>query len=107
MRDECQRYRLVVSQCERVPAQPRINRRMRQLHNRAAVRGQGVREFVVSMQPRNLFDDVDLALHIQPPTRNVYAELCISLSFGNKGESQALQQTEDQSSIQVGSQNPP
>src|SRR5215469_7059527 len=107
MRDEGQRYCLVVSQCQRALTQTPVDRRVRQLDDSAAVGGQCIRELIVSMQPRDLFNHIDLAFHIQTPARDMYAELRIALALRNQGESQPLQQTEDEPRVQTSAQNPP
>ena len=89
MRDECQRQSFVVSERQSPLPECRIHLRARQLHHGAAVGGQRVRELVVPVQPRDLFDHIDLALHIQPPAGNVHAKLRIVLPLGNERESEA------------------
>src|ERR1700746_3098846 len=59
------------------------------------------------MQSCNLFDHIDLALDIQPPTRNLHPELLITLPFRDKLESQPLQQSVDQARIQPSAENAP
>ena len=71
----------------------RIHLCARQFHHGAAVSRQRVRELVVPVQPRDLFDHIDLALHIQSPAGNLHAKLRIILPLGNQLESEPLQQT--------------
>src|SRR5208282_5228321 len=61
----------VVTERQQGGAQPRVLARIGQLANLAAVRGKSVRELVVAVQARQFFDDVDLALDVEAPARDV------------------------------------
>src|SRR5580765_2135555 len=105
MRDERQRNRFVVPESKGSLTQVAVNGCVRQLNHGTTVRRKRIRKLVVSVQPSNLLDHVDLALHIQAPARNLYAELRIRLSLGNQVESEPLQQTKDQPRIQALTKN--
>src|SRR5271163_4808777 len=95
MRNKCQRNRFVVSQRQRPRPQSAVHGRVRQLHHRAAVSRQDIIELVVSMQPGDFLDDVNLTLDIQPPARNLYPELRLILPFRNQSEPQLLENAEN------------
>jgi hypothetical protein len=57
------------------------------------------------MQPRDFFDHVNLALHIEPPARNVHAEPRFVLALGNQGKAKPLQHAEDEPCVETRTQN--
>src|SRR5579863_1917803 len=101
MRNERQRDRFVVSQCQSPLAESRVHGGARGVDYRAAVSGQSICEFVVAMQAGNFFDDVDLALHIQSPTRDLHAKLRVGLPLRYHAKAQVLEDAENLSGIQI------
>ena len=59
------------------------------------------------MQPRDFFNHINLALHIQPPARNVYEKLAAIQSRGNGIEPKLLQDAKNVSFFQIAAQYPP
>src|ERR1019366_8069599 len=70
-RNKGQRNGFVVTERQQSRAQPRVFVRIGQFPNLAAVGGKRVWKLVVSVQPRQFFDDVDLALDVETPARDV------------------------------------
>ncbi len=59
------------------------------------------------MQPRDLFDHIDLALHVKAPTRNLHPKLRVGLSLRDQRETQFLQDPEDLTHLQIRAQDAP
>src|SRR6267378_2289072 len=106
MRDKCQGHRLVVSQSQSPSPQSRVLSRIRRLGDRSAVSRQRILELVISVQSRNLFNQINFAFHVEPPTRDVHGKLFPLLSCWNQGETKPLQDAENLTRTHVSPQDP-
>src|SRR5256885_493978 len=81
MRDETQRDRLVITKCKQISSQSIFLTLIRKLLHRAGERWQRIREIVEAVDARDFFNEVNLAINVEAPGRNVHAE--VGRFFGN------------------------
>src|SRR5215472_16070295 len=104
MRDEGQGQGLVIAEGERPLPQNLIDFIVGKGNHRAAIGGQSVLEFVVTVETRDFFDQIDLALYVKAPTGEMHAKFGLTLSFRNESETETLQETVDETGIETRAQ---
>src|SRR6266851_5100392 len=95
MRDECQRYSFVVAESEQSSPELCIFFGVRSFHHGAGISRQRIGELVEAMQASDLFNQIDLAFHVQAPARNVDGEIRVPAPFRHQLKTQLLQNAEN------------
>src|SRR5271165_4638363 len=86
LRDERDRYGLVVAERQHGLAHLGVLQLVSQRHYRANERGQRVGKFVVAMDARQLFQQINFALHVKTPGRNLYREIAAGCACDTETE---------------------
>ena len=105
VRNECQRHRFVVAERQQRSSKLVVFLRIRRFHHCPGIRRQRIGEFVVAVQARDLFDQIDLAFHVQTPARNVDGEIRVAAPLRHQLKTQLLQNAENFVGLELLSEN--
>src|SRR5271157_2055251 len=103
LRDERDRDGLVVPEREHGVAHLRVLWLVRQGHYRAGKGRQRVGKFVVAMDARQLFQQINLALHVETPGWNLDAE--VAAGYPREAETEATQDALDFIFVKIDAEN--